>query len=98
MHILQTAHAIRSAKIPLKWQMNDVTRMGTAVNKFQMDVISVTIGSNLGMAMLPLNNLRIVIPAAIIRKMIASATAKAEVCLNESASTKSMSHSYQTSL
>lgn len=73
--------------------MNAITRTGTAVNRLQTDVISVTLGSNLGMATLPLNNLRIVIPAVIIRKTIASAIAKAEVCLNESANTKSMSHS-----
>ena len=53
-----------------------------------MDVISVILGSNLGLAMLPLNNLTNVIPAVMTRNTIARATAKAEVYLNESAGTK----------
>jgi hypothetical protein len=64
-----------------------VTRTGTAVNRFQIDVISVILGSNLGLSILPLNNLTKVIPAVITRKTIAKATAKPEVYLNESAST-----------
>lgn len=53
-----------------------------------MDVTSVILGSNLGLAILPFNNLTNVIPAVMSRNTIARATAKAEVCLNESAVTK----------
>lgn len=68
--------------------MNDVTRTGTTVKSFQTDVISVTSGRNLGMAILPLNNLIVAIPAVITRKMTASATAKVDEYLNESAHMK----------
>lgn len=56
------------------------------MKRFQIDDISVTLGSNLGLSILPLNNLTIVIPAVMTRKTIARATAKPEVYLNESAS------------
>lgn len=59
--------------------MNAVTRMGTTVKRFQTDAISLTLGSNLGMPILPLNILIIVIPAVIAKKKTASATAKADV-------------------
>lgn len=75
--------------------MNAVTRTGTTVKRFQTDIISVTLGSSLGIAILPLNNLIIVIPAVIIRNIMASATAKADVYLSESASMK-RSHSSKT--
>lgn len=76
--------------------MKAVTRTGTTVNRFQIDVISVTLGSNLGITILPLKNLIIVIPAVITRNTTASATAKADEYLSESASMKSMSLSSQT--
>lgn len=50
-----------------------------------MEVTSEILGSNLGLAMLPLNNLTNVIPAVMSRNTIARATAMAEVCLKESA-------------
>jgi len=53
-----------------------------------MDETSVILGSILGLVMLPLNNLKNVIPAVMSRKTMARATAKAELCLNESAGTK----------
>lgn len=53
-----------------------------------MDETSVILGSILGLAKLPLNNLKNVIPAVMSRNTMARATAKAELCLNESAGTK----------
>jgi hypothetical protein len=84
---------LSSANLPLKWQMNAVTRTGTTVKRFQTEVILVILGRNLGIAIFPFSDLIIVIPAVIAKKMNASATAKADVYLNESASTESMSHS-----
>lgn len=68
--------------------MYAVTRTGTTVNNSNTDVKSLTSGSNLGIVMLPLINLKIVIPAVTTRKTTASATDKADVYLNESASLK----------
>lgn len=82
------AYCVGSASIPLKWQMKAVTRTGTTVKRFHTDAISVTLGRNLGMAILPLKSLTTVIPAVMTRKTSASATAKADVYLNESASIK----------
>lgn len=77
-----------STCIPLKWQMNAVTRIGTAVNKLHTDEIPVKLGRNLGRAILPLNNLIIATPAVMTRKTIASAIANADEYLNESANMK----------
>lgn len=68
--------------------MYAVTRTGTTVNSLNTDVTSVTSGSNLGIIMLPLINLKIVIPAVTTRNTTASATDNADVYLNESASMK----------
>lgn len=68
--------------------MNAVTRTGTTVKSFHTDVISVTLGRNLGMAILPLNNLIVTIPNVITRKTTASATAIVDEYLNESAHMK----------
>ena len=68
--------------------MYAVTRTGTTVNSFQNDVKSVTSGSNLGIKMLPSTNLMTVIPTVITRNTTASATERADVYLNESATTK----------
>lgn len=62
-----------------------MTRTGTTVKSFHNDVISVTIRSHLGDAILQLINLTIVIPAVITTNTIASVTDKADVNLNESA-------------
>lgn len=68
--------------------MKAVTRTGTTVKSFQTDATSVTLGKNLGMLILPLNNLIIAIPAVITTKTIARATAKVDVYFNESACMK----------
>jgi len=56
-----------------------VTRTGTVVKSFQKDVISVTSGINLGIAILPFINLTIVIPTVMTRNTTARATDKADV-------------------
>lgn len=68
----------------MKWQIYAVTRTGTAVNRFHTDVKSVTSGNSLGIGILPLTNLTMAIPAVIITKITARATAKAEVYRKES--------------
>lgn len=65
-----------------------MTRTGTTVKSFQIELISVISGSNRGIAILPSNHLKTVIPAVITRKTIASATAKPDVKLNESGHVK----------
>lgn len=65
--------------------MYAVTRTGTTVKSLKNDETLVTSGNNLGIAMLPLNNLTTVIPTVITRNTTASATDKADVKLNESA-------------
>lgn len=65
--------------------MNAVTRIGTAVNRFQIDVISAIFGRNRGIMTSPLTNLTRAIPPVMTKNTTASATAKAEVNLNESA-------------
>lgn len=62
-----------------------MTITGTTVKSLQTELISVTSGRNLGISILPVNNLKIVIAAVMTRKTTASATANADVCLNESA-------------
>lgn len=54
------------------------------MKSFQIELISVISGSNRGIAILPSNHLKTVIPAVITRKTNASATAKPDVKLNES--------------
>ena len=68
--------------------MYAVTRTGTTVKRFKNEVKSVTLGSNLGIEMLPFISLIMVIPTVIIMNTTASATDKADVNLNESASRK----------
>lgn len=58
------------------------------MKRFQNDVLSVILGSNLGMTTPPLINLNAAIPAVIMRKTTASAIANADVYLNESARTR----------
>lgn len=70
--------------------MYAVTRTGTTVKSFQNDVKSVTLGSNLGIIILPLINLRTVIPTVITRNTTARATDKVDVNLKESASRNSI--------
>lgn len=62
-----------------------MTRTGTAVKRFQTELISVRSGSNLGFGRLPFAILKIEIPAMMIRKTTASATAMPDVTLSESA-------------
>lgn len=68
--------------------MYAVTRTGTTVKSSQNEVRSVTLGSNLGIIMLPFINLITVIPTVITRNTTARATDKADVYLKESANTK----------
>lgn len=65
--------------------MYAVTRTGTTVKSLKTEVKSVTSGNNLGIKMLPLINLKMVIPAVITRKTTASATDNVDVYLKESA-------------
>lgn len=58
------------------------------MNSCQKDVISVTFGSHLGIAMLPFSSLIIVIPAVTTTNTTASPTDNADVYLNESAREK----------
>lgn len=68
--------------------MKEVTRTGTTVKSFPSDVISEISGSNLGIIIPPLTNLVIEIPTVMTRNTTAKATDKADVNLNESATTK----------
>lgn len=68
--------------------MYAVTRTGTTVKRFKNDVKSVTLGSNLGIEMLPFINLIRVIPTVITRNTTASPTDMPDVIFNESASKK----------
>ena len=65
-----------------------MTRTGTAVKRFKNDVKSVISGSNLGIEMLPFINIVTVIPTVTTRNTTASATDKADVNFNESATTR----------
>jgi len=65
-----------------------VTRTGTTVKSEKNDVRSVTSGSNLGIITPPLINFIMEIPTVITRHTTARATDKADVYLNESATTK----------
>jgi hypothetical protein len=65
------------------------------VNRLKIDVASVTAGKSLGMVMPPLIILTTEIPTAMTRKTTASATERADVNLNESATTE---HTCKTSM
>lgn len=55
------------------------------MKRFQTELMSVISGSNLGIGRLPFIILKIDIPARINKKTTASATAKLDVTLSESA-------------
>lgn len=65
-----------------------MTRTGTTVKSLKNDVRSVISGSNLGIITPPLINFIMEIPTVITRNTTARATDKADVYLNESATTK----------
>ena len=69
----------------MKWQINAVTRTGTAVKRFQTDARSVISGNNLGISIPPLSNLTMAIAEVIITKITAKAIDKADVYRRESA-------------
>lgn len=58
------------------------------MNSLKNDATSVVTGKSLGMAMPPLIILTTAIPTAMTRKTTASATERADVNLNESATTE----------
>lgn len=55
------------------------------MKRFQTELMSVTSGSNLGIGRLPVAILKMAMPAVTIRNTTASATAKPDVTLSESA-------------
>ena len=63
-----------------------MTRTGTAVKSFPIDIKFGRSGNSLGNAIPPAASLMIAIPAVITTKTTAKATDKAEVYCNESAS------------
>lgn len=56
------------------------------MKRFQTELMSVISGKNLGIGRLPNAILKMAIPANMIKKTTASATAKPDVTLSESAS------------
>lgn len=71
--------------LPLKWQRYAQTRTGTAVKRFQKDSELSICGNHAGSCMVPWPSLKAVIATTTTIKNTASATATAEVYLNESA-------------
>lgn len=68
------------------------------MNSLKNDATSVVTGKSLGIAMPPLNILTTAIPTAMTRKTTASATERADVNLNESATTEQAYKSFMHSL
>jgi hypothetical protein len=59
--------------------MYAVTRTGTAVKRFQIELRPSNSGKSLGIATVPLKSLRMAIPAVITTKTTARATDSADV-------------------